>query len=162
MIVSSERTEYPINTENLVKGSRVSIREIEEAYGVRFGTDAFQLAALKLTSYLERRFRDRGQIVTVVQRKGDVVILTDAEAATENSRQFDLKVRGAARAHVRGQGVDRSQLNEGDRAVHDRNLESQGRQLSALRAAKGLPTPSAHKRQTPLPPGVKSKDDEAA
>ena len=107
-------------------------------------------------SYIERRFRDRGVVVTVVQRKGEIVVLTDSEAAVENARQFDLKVKSAARAHFRAVNVDRALLEEGERAVHDRNVEVQGRQLAAMRAAKALPEPRPHTRSTPLPPGVKA------
>jgi hypothetical protein len=151
-----DRREYPFDTDSLEKGSRISVEMIEQAYGVTSGTDAYQLATLKASAYIERRFRDRGVVVTVVQRKGEIVVLTDAEAAVENARQFDLKVKSAARAHFRAVNVDRSQLDDGDRAVHDRNVEVQGRQLAAMRAAKALPETRPHARATPLPPGAKT------
>lgn len=154
---NDERREYPFETDVLDKGSIVTIQTVEGAYGVKFGTDEYQLAALRASAYIERRFRERGLVVTVVQRKGNVHILTDQEAAEENRRQFDLKLKGAARAHVRNVGVDRGNLPEGDRAKHDRSLETQGRQLAAMRQAKKLPTPTAHQRTTPLIPSAKKE-----
>jgi hypothetical protein len=152
-----ERREYPFDTDALEKGSRITVEEIEKAYGVSFGTDAYQLASLKAVSYIERRFRDRGVVVTVVQRKGEVVVLTDSEAAVENARQFDLKMKGAARAHFRNMNVDRANLPPGELEVHDRNLEVEGRRRAADRAAmKALPETKPHARTTPLPPGVKA------
>ncbi len=147
-----DRKEYPFDTDSLDKGSRIDIATIESAYGVRFGTDDYALAALRAGAYIERRFRERGVVVTVVQRKGEVVILTDSEASNENARQFDLKVRGAARAHFRNVGVDRSKLLEAEVGAHDRTVETQGRQLAAMRQAKRLPKPTPHKRTTPLLP----------
>lgn len=151
--------EYPFDTDSLEKGSRISVDTIEHAFSVSHGTDAYQIAALRAVAYVERRFRDRGIVVTVVQRKGEIHVLTDAEAAVENARRFDLGIGAATRAHFRNQHVDRSQLpaNEIDR--HDRRLESDGRYLSGGKTARALPAPRPHQRATPLPPGTEEVDE---
>lgn len=146
---SVETTEYPIETDRLQKGSIVAAEIIERAFSVKRGTDAYQLAAMRAIDHIASRLRERGEIVTVVQRKHDVVILTDTEASEHNASLFQSRIRSAARAHVRQLGVDRSQLDPEKLAGHDRALETQGRVLSAIRRARRLPQPQPTRRATP-------------
>src|SRR5678810_469565 len=92
--------EYPIDTDSLTKGSRIAAEVIERAFNVTRGTDAYQMAAMRAVNHIARRFLDRGEIVTVTQRKHDLVILTDDEVPAHNARLFRNDIRKAARAHA--------------------------------------------------------------
>jgi len=145
-----ETTKYPIQTDHLVKGSIIPAQTIERAFNVQRGTDAYQLAAMRAGKYIEDSFEDRGELVTVVQRRHDLVVLTDDEAVGHNARQFRVGIRKAARSHRRALAVDRAQISPVRLQEHDRNLEVNGRILSAIRTAKREILPSPRPRETPL------------
>jgi hypothetical protein len=128
--------EYPIDTESLAKGSTISADTIERAFGVTRGTDAFNLASMKASNHIARRFLERGEVVTITQRKHDLVILTDDEMPTHNSRLFKNDIKRAARTHMRMLGGDRSKMSEDTLKVHDRELTIQGAQLAAVSRVK--------------------------
>jgi hypothetical protein len=154
----SERREYPFDTDSLEKGGRIPARDIEDAYGVRQGTAEYSFAMLRAKDYIARSVLDkRGEVWTIVERDGELRILTDSEAAKENERTILLKMRSVARAHHRALNVDRAQLTEEERDVHDRNLQRRGRQIASWREAGRTPKPVATERSTPLLPGTKRK-----
>ncbi len=142
-------TEYPIDTDSLVKGSTVSTETIERAFGVKRGTDAFNIAALKACQYVARRFLDRGEVVTVTMRKHALVILTDEEVPEHNARVFRNEIKKAARAHARSAGADRSKMSVETQAVHDRHLVVQGAQLAAMAQVRRELRPAVRERSTP-------------
>jgi len=147
--IDSGTSEYPIDTESLIKGSRIAVEVIEHAFNVKRGTDEYNLAAMRARQYIERRFRDRGEIVTITQHRHDLIILTDDDMPEHNVAMFKAKIRGAARTHTRMLGGDRSKMSEETLRVHDRALTVQGAQLSALRKATREVTASVRKRETP-------------
>lgn len=147
--MEAELTEYPIDTDSLAKGSRVPAETIERAFHVKRGTDAYQMAAMRASQYIARRFLDRGEIVTVTQRKHDLVILTDEEMPAHNARLFKNNIRAAARTHARMLGGDRSKMSEETLRVHDRALTVQGAQLAAMASACKDLKPRPRERQLP-------------
>jgi hypothetical protein len=149
-----ETTEHPIATNSLSKGDVIAAAYLERAIGAPRETDAYRLGLRRIIDYVTRRLRDRGEIVTIVERKHSLVILTDAEASEYNAQRFNIELRGAARAHARNLGVDRSKLPDAQLAKHDRALETNGRILHAIRRERALVI-GEHKRVTPLPPGAK-------
>lgn len=151
----NQTTEYPIETAQLRKGDVIGVAEIERAFGVKNGTDRYNLALLRIGAYVTQRFVDRGEVVTVICDRGTLRILTDPEASEYNAERFWAQVRGAGRAHVRQLGVDRSRLDEHERTVHDRSLVTQGAVLSAIGKAQRELEVGPTARVTPLPPGAK-------
>jgi len=151
--------EYPIDTDSLVKGSRIPAEVIERAFNVKRGTDAYQMAAMRAVNHISRRFLDRGEIVTITQRKHDLVILTDDEVPAHNSRLFRNDIRKAARAHARMLGADRSLMSERTIKLHDRALAVQGAQLAAVSRVRREFSPSPRARTTPASLGTGKPDD---
>lgn len=151
-----DTTEHPIATDSLSKGDVIVAVDLERALGVKRETDAYRLGLRRIVDYITRRFRDRGEIVTVVERRHCIVILTDAEASEYNAQRFTIELRGAARAHARNLGVDRSQLTSEQAAHHDRALQTNGRILHAIRRERAFVL-GEHKRSAPLPPGAKKR-----
>ena len=147
--------EHPFATDELNKGSVVDAATVAEGYGVKVDTVRFRLALLQAGEYIERRLAERGLLVVVAQRKNDLIVLTDAEAALYTAREFRAGLRKAGRNHAKGRTVDRANLPESARNNHDRELELQGRTLSAIRTARRTPVAIPTKRATPLPPGAK-------
>lgn len=152
----SETTIYPFSTDDLVKGSTVTVTEIERAYTVKFDSPEYQFAWLQAREFVIRKLSERGEIVTVVQRDGNLMILTDEQQVAYNSDQFKAGIRKARRSHMRMLGADRSQITDPEiLAMHDRWLEVQGRVLSAVSRETQALAPTPHQRSTPLLPGAK-------
>lgn len=148
-------TQWPIALESLGKGSVVSVGEIEKAYGVRQGTDLYQRACLKLRDVIEKWFaRTRGEIVTVRQDHGALLVLDDEGASQHNPRQFAAALQKARRAHMRNLAVDTTKLPGEQVTRHLRTLEVDGKTLQAatsVRRRELRPTPT--KRDRPGLPG---------
>ncbi len=158
----SETTAYPFDTDGLQKGSTVTTATIERAYSVTKGTEAYQFAWLQAREFVMRRFAERGEIVTVTQRNGDLVILTDEEQVAYNAEQFKAGIRKARRSHARMLGADRSKIENPDAlAMHDRRLEVQGRVLAAVARETRTLAPTPHQRTTPVLPGARKADGES-
>jgi hypothetical protein len=139
---------YPFDTDDLVKGSVIPAAAIELAYGVQRGTDKYGLALMNARVHVANAFRARGEVVTVTQRKHDLVVLDDPSAADYNARRFWREIGSAAQCHVRQLGVDRSRLSEEQVKRHDGSLTTQGRVLGAVREARKI-TLVPRERQTP-------------
>lgn len=144
--------EYPIETDGLRKGSVIDAATIEQAFGVRVGTDKFHLAMLQCQEYVERRLAERGEVVVTRQDKNDIRICTDNEAVDYTEREFRRGIRKMARHFAKQRTIDRANLTDEKLGKHDRSLEVNGRTMSAVRVAR-KPTALPVKRATPLPPG---------
>lgn len=149
-IDTHEAEEYPLATDDLSKGSVVPTEVIERAFRVQRDTKDFQLALLRASDFIARRFRDRGEVVFVTQERGSLRVLTDEEAVSYGAKLFRQGVRMAAHAHARQSAADRALMSEATRAEHDRSLEVQGRMLSAMRKERRAPVVEAAKRATPV------------
>lgn len=150
--MTEETTEYPLATDQLIKGSRVERAEICRAFSVEPDTKAFRLALMRARHYIEGRFLDRGEVVTITEDNGSLMILTDAEAAVFNDDAVWRYVKRAARSLVRQRAVDRAQLTPAQVSVHDRALEVNGRALAATYQEKNHGTLlRVQPRSTPLP-----------
>lgn len=151
-------TEYPIDVERLTKGSCVPAGVIESAFRVKRGTDAYQMASMRASEFIAKRFLDRGEIVTITQRKHDLVILTDEEMPAHNARLFKNDIRKAARVHARMLGGDRSKMSDDTLKLHDRAITVQGAQLAAITGVRRTFALTPKERSTPaLTHGKRSK-----
>lgn len=148
--METHTTEYPLQTDHLVKGSVITASVIEEAFQVKRGTDAYQLAAMRAAEYIAHRLADRGESVTIAQRKHDLVILTDDEAIGHNAQQFKIAIRKARRSHTRQLAVDRSQVSTPELLKqHDRNIAVGGHVLQSISRATREITAAVRQRDTP-------------
>ncbi len=142
---------YPFDTDSLTKGSRVTRDTITAAYGIPWTSALYGIKAfLPARHHVERAFAARGEIVTVVCDKGDLVILEDDAASLYNERTFSLLFRRAGQTQHRMLGVDRSKVLPERLGRHDRALETNGRALGAAsRELRRNLLPSPRQRATP-------------
>lgn len=145
----SDATEFPIATDELAKGSRVPAEEIERAFGAARGSDRYRLNVLRVRDYVTRRLAARGLLVTVIQERDEIAILTDEEALAYNARRFDIETRQRNRCFLRLGQTDRANLSEPSRRVLDTKLTELGRRISADRKARREITLKAAERATP-------------
>ena len=125
-----------LDLDALEKGSVIPASTVEKVINERRSGKRYSRASLALQSHIERHFKKLGVTVTVIYRQDDLVILTDLEASEYNRRRFDLELKGARRAHRRGQGVDTSGFNSTDRDEHDLAVSRQAHVLVAIRKAQ--------------------------
>jgi len=123
-----------INVEELSKGQVLSVDQLERLLApLRAGTQAFDLAVLKLRTYIEREKAAAGEIVTVRHVNGGLRLLTDGEASVYNHARFCRNLKQLWLFHGRAAGVEVSEFDEEQRARHDRQLCQQGAMLLAVR-----------------------------
>lgn len=150
-------SEYPLRTDHLQKGSRISAEEIEHAFSVKIGTDDYRLALLRARKYIEWKLAERGQEIVVRTRRNDLVILTDEEAMPFTDREFSNTMRKLARTLRKQQDIDRAKVVNVELVrKHDRKLVVNGATyLGAARARRSaaqlaqLAQPKPRKRLTP-------------
>ena len=139
---------YPIDTDGLSKGSVIPSQEIASICHHTPGTDAYALFCLKLREYIQARFAERNEIITVVGERNALRILTDAEASEYNRDQFKRRSKQMVGIHVRACGVDVTALNEDQQKDHEHTIMRQATVLSHMREgwkAKLI----THERTTP-------------
>lgn len=142
--------EYPINTRNLGKGSRITANQIAYATGVRVGDHKFGLAMLKIKGYVAWKLAERGLDVVIRSEKQDLLILTDSQAAPYADAKFQARLHQAGTALREQLSVNRANLLPEQVDEHDRACQVNGATFSAMRQArrKAL-VPTARERLTP-------------
>lgn len=142
---------FPLDYERLQKGSRVPEAEVRRIIGRVRDDRQFRLEFLKLRARVEKALLERGRPATICEDHGDLVVLTDVQASEYNHRQTGYGLRHAFRSNERLRRVDPNQLTEGQRALHEQRVLTDGRVLIAIarerkviraeERAKGLPEP---------------------
>lgn len=136
--------EYPIETSQLDKGSRITVEEIEEAFNVARTSSRYRLVCLRLRKYIEWRLAERGLEVMTRIHRDDIVVLTDSQASLFSDSQFKNALRMLGRMLGKQMSVDRAPLSDLERARHDRALGVNGRTLAGARRERQkalVPTP---------------------
>ena len=151
---------FPLDFDVLEKGSVVTRAEIEHIYRVTYGTDQYSLKALALGQAIETMLDARGLCVTVKIDKGELRILTDAEASEYNRCEAMRGFKRMMRRHRKGAEVQIDNLTPAQAIAHDRGLQVSGAMIFAAKKAKkealrALP----YERQTPFLLDMRNDDD---
>jgi hypothetical protein len=137
----------------LEKGVTIPVEVVEAMTGSYQGTAAYALALLTLKEEIETHLRRQGIILTLCTVQGAIRILEDDEAAIYNSHQSELAVSKLYRAHERNRAVDKTNLEDIDLQLHERNLGLQSRMLTEIRRTRKEFFLEEHQRRTPGLPG---------
>ena len=144
---------YPIDTDNLVKGSRVTADTIEHAFNTSRDSKNYWKYQMRMRHYIELAFADRNLNVVVRSNGPDLVILTDEEAASFTDVRFQQLIAGAGRMLSKQQAVDRAPLLPATRDRHDRALIVNGGTYAGTKAGRKTAIaalkPKPTKRKTP-------------
>ncbi len=146
-----EVRQYPIDYDNVTKGTVIPVEEVERLVDAKAGTEKFALASLGLRQRIEQDLEGLGRPMMVAQRHHAIEMLDDEEAASYGAQLFNRCMRGMMRHHRRnGVAVAIQELSPKSRSEHERNMEINGKTLQGMissrrEAIKALP----HKRQTP-------------
>jgi hypothetical protein len=159
----SDVRRFPIDFDAVQKGDSWAPDVLEELTSTRRGTVSYQFACLELRARIMRECLDRGKPVTVAMVKGSLRVLTDEEAALYNVKTFKSGLRRSVRSVKRLARVNPANLNEAQRAEHERNLTLCSLMMTAARKARRERLQvTAHVRSVPgLPELPEVKPDEA-
>ncbi len=142
-------TKPTVDKLDLTKGSVISIEIVEDMTGATNNTIEYTFALIRLVDEIVSHLLRQGVILTICTVKGAIHILTDEEAAAYNAKAGDQAVRKLGRAFVRGQAVDKRNLDDITKVIHTRNLDIQGRMLTEINRVKEEFLLEEHSRKTP-------------
>ena len=151
----NETTRWPLDIEGLKKGDRIKEVELLNMSGLTKDSQEHQLYVLALSDRIMKERERIGEPFTVVARKGDLVILTDIEAADYNHHKSLSYIRRATGAYFRKLNVDDSGFDEAAKVKHRRESEVVGKGIQGclMGMAEQLQI-EPYKRKTPgLPAG---------
>lgn len=155
-------SKYPVNVDELDKGSRLTVAQVEHIIGCKFDDRLYPLRAMRLAAWISDEKRRRGIDIITRILKGEVVLLTDTEAVPYIKARWDETVRDQNRMIRHSARVDRAALESDDaRAKHDRATASMAQQYAAARAVRRKMSRAALKpveRQTPATLGAGKKN----
>jgi hypothetical protein len=142
---------HPLDETKLFKGQAFTVAELEPMLGLKFPHDQWWSRLLGLKEWITRRRREVGlPELTMRTPRGVLVILTDSEATRYNAKMQKHGIRRFSRAGRRNAAVDRSQLTEAERGIHDRSLARHAMIRRAIIGAVRAPlTVEGPKRTTP-------------
>jgi len=129
-------TVWPLDTSALVKGSTISVNELEQITGRTRGTSAFQLDTIQIVSYIRSQLWARGLHAVVCTQKGAIRVLTDSEALDYNQKLHDQGLRRAQRGHLYQSHVDVTGLSKEEVDELDRSLNIMGATIVAMATAR--------------------------
>jgi len=131
-----EVTSYPIDFDALEKGSYIQPEVLEHVFQVNRDMSAYSLKMMGMCNEIMRQLSARGLDVVAKQHKSGIKILEDAEASAHTYQEAQLAMMKYRRNLVRSQSVDRSQLDDKEKELHDGRLFVMGRVYQAAFKAK--------------------------
>jgi hypothetical protein len=152
---------WPVDFEQLEKGSIISVEQIESKYGYKAGSDDYQFALMHLTREITRYFETRKHmLVMVVSDKGNIRILRDDEAAIKTDERLNSKIDAACELFRVQLAVDTRNLNAEEISTHERRVINNGKQIQALAKAGVHKALIVHRRTLPgLPNNALAKGE---
>ena len=141
---------YPLDVDALTKGSIISVGDLEKITGTSRHTEAYGWSVLVIRAEIERRFQEKGIVVSCCMVDGALHVLDDNAAVRYAEQRFAKGMRTMAQAHHKLLGVDTTQLSEELKPRHERSVMVQSKVLqAALGAKREALKPVVHQRTTP-------------
>lgn len=144
-----EAERWPVDYDALVKGSIIPAETLERITQKKRDSADYALAVLNLKERVEQELFDRNKHWTLRIHKGEIKVLTDAEAAVHNHAEQVRARRAMHRRYALQLSVDVSRLEDDQRKQHDRNVELDGKYIQAMQDVRKRMLPTAHKRNVP-------------
>lgn len=154
-----EAQRFPIDYETLQKGDVVPVERIEEIVNMKRDDVRFSLKVAALVDRIRRELLDRDKPWTVAVVKGQIRVLTDAEATIYQRQRREQAHRSERQAFFYISKVDVAALTPEQRVEHEREVINSGRFIQAMenvrkqmrleaskRAVPGLPSDSPQSR----------------
>lgn len=141
---------YPFDYNELIKGQYIPPEECERLTKMKRSDRMYSLKVQGLIEGIHRERDARGMPVVARCQNDGIRILTDEEAVDYTAKRVRDGFRLAGRSHERAVvAVDVTSLSEDLKRKHERNVDLQCRQLTAVGLEKAKFELGPHKRQTP-------------
>lgn len=119
----SEAKPFPIDFDELERGSIIPASAIESWRGHKPGTNEYRVDAMQLAQRVRDHFEDnRGDVVSVRMRGDTIAVLTHVEQNEYVPSAQRAALRAFARRHVEDQGIDPAQLSLDDQKRREARL----------------------------------------
>ena len=125
---------YPIGTDDLHKGSVVTVARLAEITKAQPGTSRYAFRLLRLKNFIAKALARRGEPATCVVRQNEIVILTDAEANQYNFTFAGSGARRIRRSTLRHAVIDLSNLTPDERLDWDKKAARLAMMVNGLKA----------------------------
>ena len=136
---------YPIDTDDIHKGSIITVDRLIEITKALPGTSHYAFRVLRLKNFIAKALARRGEPVTCVVRQQEISVLTDAEANQYNFAFAGSGARRIRRSTIRHATIDLSKLTPDERLDWDKKSARLAMMVNGLRVME-LPAPEPHKR----------------
>ena len=124
-----------VNWSTVSKGSAFTVEQLEEITGKQYGTTAYQLEVLKFARKIEAKLAKKHGKIFISERKGSLVVLTDAEAVNEAEARHQAGKRRIYLNQRRSQDIDSANLNHRQNLEHMNALSKRALEIQALQRA---------------------------
>lgn len=125
---------WPIDVDELQKGTYLSVDQVEEITGERAGTNEYRLKLLQIKRYIEELSAMRGTPLLLKGEADGLRVMTDIEALRYKGHQHDLGKRMLQRICRQVHYVDPVGLTAAQQVLRDREILRQSRMVQAMLA----------------------------
>jgi len=140
---------YPLETEDLIKGSVISVAECENALGASYPSVEYNLGLMGLVGWLYTEMFGKGLIVTIRTVKGEIHILEDAAASEHNDKMIKNHIKGIKVRTGRLLAVDNNNLTDGEKKKHERRCVINSKILQSIADTRKQFKTNPSTRRTP-------------
>lgn len=145
---------YPIDFDAAQKGDVIPAARVSELVRVPPEHKLYSLRVCELVSTIKAGLWAIGKQFTVRSRDGSIEILNDEDASVYNQNWFNRHITGLRRNQEQLIAVDRQNLSEERKPVHDHALRMNGVMIVGMLNAKREIEPPVVQRDRPLPRGL--------
>lgn len=143
---------YPLDVTKLRKGDDISESDCSAMIGMPSTDPNYNIKLIQLRDEIEGEAKREGMPLSIITNKKSLHINTDPEASEYHRRRAELGRRQIFRENNRLRTlVDTGNLNEHQKAQHDRNLFITGMMVAKLQH-------SARRIGTDKPPAIEQED----
>ena len=126
------KKQYNFNFDLLTKGSLITESQLEEILGLSASNEDFWKELMMLRRAIVNHFRRKGCLLRVIERRGDLIILTDEEASSYSFWRWKISLKGASMNETFLQGVNVNNLSHEQKVVHIRRIEVASKVMQAV------------------------------
>ena len=149
--------DFPLNIAELVKGTVLTIDQLEQLVGWQRDHANYSLGVQKLRDWIEWMAARAGRPVVARMERGSLAVLVDAKATHYCDDQYETAIRKGRRYHRKMQEVDAGNLTPDQLVRHDRRLTQIGAEMSAISLTR-----RGHRRRVVVSSGVPVREDRTA
>jgi len=146
---------FPLDVGQLAKGQVITIAELEKLIGLKFPDYHWSLRVCGLQGRINKQRTRRGMtLLTMYQRKGELVICDEVAASVYGRKRVRHGARKIRRAHEAMRDVDDSKMSPEEQKRHQRWLSQMAMMRASISAIRHGRIPQVKRPERVTPPMV--------